>query len=196
MKPIKLIVGLANPGTQYAETRHNAGAWFVENLAKRYNQSLQKNSKFLGYTAQIKIVDHEIRLLIPITFMNLSGNAVKAMTNFYHFLTEEILVVHDELDFLPGVAKFKFGGGNGGHNGLKDIQKKLDNNANFHRLRIGIGHPGERSKVMGFVLSPPPLSEKKRIDDVIDESLRCTELIFKENMATAIQNLHSFRINK
>lgn len=118
------------------------------------------------------------------------------MTNFYHFLAEEILVVHDELDFLPGVAKFKFGGGNGGHNGLKDIQKKLDNNANFHRLRIGIGHPGERSKVMDFVLSPPPLSEKKRIDDAIDESLRCTELIFKENMATAIQNLHSFRINK
>lgn len=201
MKPIKLIVGLANPGAQYEKTRHNAGAWFVEKLAERHNQSLQENRKLLGYTAKIKIVDHEIRLLIPTTFMNLSGDAVKAMTNFYRLstkeiLTEEILVVHDELDFLPGVAKFKFGGGNGGHNGLKDIQKKLDNSANFHRLRIGIGHPGERSKVMDFVLSPPPLSEKNRIDDAIDESLRCTELIFKENMATAIQNLHSFRINK
>lgn len=196
MKPIKLIVGLANPGAKYEKTRHNVGAWFIKHLVRLHNQSLQYEHKFLGYTAKIKLVDHEVRLLVPTTFMNLSGNAVAAIKNFYHLSTEEILVVHDELYFLPGVAKFKFGGGNSGHNGLKDIQKKLDNNSNFYRLRIGIGHPVERSKVIDFVLSKPSLIEKKQIEDIIHKSLCCTELIFKKNMATAIQNLHSFRINK
>ncbi|AWK14393.1 aminoacyl-tRNA hydrolase [Candidatus Fukatsuia symbiotica] len=196
MTQIKLIVGLANPGIEYAQTRHNAGAWFLQCLVEQSHQSLQEERKFYGHTARINLANHEVRLLVPTTFMNLSGKAVAAMANFYRISPEEILVAHDELDFLPGVARFKFGGGNGGHNGLKDIQSKLTGNtANFHRLRIGIGHPGDRNKVLGFVLGKPPISEKERIDEAIGAAIHCIELCFKESMDRAIQHLHSFKVN-
>lgn len=193
MSSIKLIVGLANPGAEYAQTRHNAGAWYVDLLAQRHNQQLKEESKFFGYTARLNLAGQDVRLLVPSTFMNLSGKAVAAMAGFYRILPEEILVAHDELDIPPGAAKLKLGGGNGGHNGLKDIQSKLGNNPNFYRLRIGIGHPGDKSKVTGFVLGKPPASEQTLIDDVIDESIRCTDVLLKEDIAKAMNRLHSFK---
>ncbi|MBE8595184.1 aminoacyl-tRNA hydrolase [Xenorhabdus sp. BG5] len=193
MSNIKLIVGLANPGAEYAQTRHNAGAWFVDLLAQRYNQSLKEENKFFGYTARINVNGQDIRLLVPTTFMNLSGKSVLALAGFYRIQPDEILVAHDELDLPPGVAKMKLGGSNGGHNGLKDIQNKLGNNPNFHRLRIGIGHPGDKNKVVGFVLGKPPASEQKLIDDAIDEALRCTDILIKDGVNKAINRLHAFK---
>ncbi|WP_447887287.1 aminoacyl-tRNA hydrolase [Serratia fonticola] len=193
MSSIKLIVGLANPGAEFAQTRHNAGAWYVDLLAQRYNQPLKEESKFFGYTARLNLAGNDVRLLVPTTFMNLSGKAVGALATFYRILPEEILVAHDELDLPPGVAKLKLGGSNGGHNGLKDIQSKLGNNPNFYRLRIGIGHPGDKNKVVGFVLGKPPASEQTLIDDAIDESLRCTEILLKEGMTKAMNRLHAFK---
>ncbi|WP_300003097.1 aminoacyl-tRNA hydrolase [uncultured Cedecea sp.] len=190
---IKLIVGLANPGAEYAATRHNAGAWYVDLLADRHNQPLKEEAKFYGYTARLNIAGEDVRLLVPTTFMNLSGKAVSAMANFYRIQPEEILVAHDELDLPPGVAKFKLGGGHGGHNGLKDIISKLGNNPGFHRLRVGIGHPGDKNKVVGFVLGKPPLSEQKLIDDAIDEATRCTDVWLKEGQAKATSRLHTFK---
>ncbi|WP_338802998.1 aminoacyl-tRNA hydrolase [Xenorhabdus griffiniae] len=193
MSNIKLIVGLANPGAEYAQTRHNAGAWFVDLLAQRHNQSLKEESKFFGYTARISMNGQDIRLLVPTTFMNLSGKSVLALAGFYRIQPDEILVAHDELDLPPGMAKMKLGGSNGGHNGLKDIQNKLGNNPNFHRLRIGIGHPGDKNKVVGFVLGKPPASEQKLIDDAIDEALRCTDILIQDGMSKAINRLHAFK---
>lgn len=193
MSSIKLIVGLANPGAEYAQTRHNAGAWYVDLLAQRHNQPLKEESKFFGYTARLNLAGNDVRLLVPTTFMNLSGKAVGALATFYRILPEEILVAHDELDLPPGVAKLKLGGSNGGHNGLKDIQSKLGNNPNFYRLRIGIGHPGDKNKVVGFVLGKPPASEQTLIDDAINESLRCTEILLKEGMTKAMNRLHAFK---
>ncbi|KML67230.1 aminoacyl-tRNA hydrolase [Pectobacterium peruviense] len=193
MSSIKLIVGLANPGAEYAATRHNAGAWFVDRLAESYRQSLKEESKFFGYTSRLSLAGQDVRLLVPTTFMNLSGKAVAAVATFYRIQPDEILVAHDELDLLPGIAKLKLGGGHGGHNGLKDIISKLGNNPNFHRLRIGIGHPGDKSKVTGFVLGKPPMSEQTLIDDAIDEAVRCTEILMKEDMIKAMNRLHAFK---
>ncbi|MBG3080614.1 aminoacyl-tRNA hydrolase [Proteus mirabilis] len=193
MSKIKLIVGLANPGADYAQTRHNAGAWYVDLLAQRHQQSLKEESKFFGYTARINLNGNDVRLLVPTTFMNLSGKAVQAMANFYRIELDEILVAHDELDLPPGIVKMKLGGGNGGHNGLKDIQSKFSNNPNFYRLRIGIGHPGDKNKVVGFVLGKPPMSEQKLIDDAIDEALSCTDILMRDGYEKAINRLHSFK---
>ncbi|WP_392551968.1 aminoacyl-tRNA hydrolase [Orbus wheelerorum] len=193
MTTIKLIVGLANPGSEYAQTRHNAGAWYVDTLAQRFNQSLKNEAKFFGYTARINIDGQDIRLLVPTTFMNLSGKAVQAVATFYQIKPEEILVAHDELDLNPGIAKLKLGGGHGGHNGLKDIINKLGNNPNFYRLRIGIGHPGDKNKVVDFVLNKPSQPEQELIDKAIDESVRCTEILVKQSTEAAMNRLHSFK---
>ncbi|MGL9750928.1 MAG: aminoacyl-tRNA hydrolase [Symbiopectobacterium sp.] len=193
MSSIKLIVGLANPGAEYSATRHNAGAWYVEQLAEFYRQSLKEEAKFFGYTARLTLAGHDVRLLMPTTFINLSGKAVAAMATFYRIQPDEILVAHDELDLLPGIAKLKLGGGHGGHNGLKDIMSKLGNNPNFHRLRIGIGHPGDKSKITGFVLGKPPASEQTLIDGTIDEAIRCTEILLKDNMVKAMNRLHAYK---
>ncbi|HBE3121378.1 aminoacyl-tRNA hydrolase [Escherichia coli] len=190
---IKLIVGLANPGAEYAATRHNAGAWFVDLLAERLRAPLRKEAKFFGYTSRVTLGGEDVRLLVPTTFMNLSGKAVAAMASFFRINPDEILVAHDELDLPPGVAKFKLGGGHGGHNGLKDIISKLGNNPNFHRLRIGIGHPGDKNKVVGFVLGKPPVSEQKLIDEAIDEAARCTEMWFTDGLTKATNRLHAFK---
>ena len=190
---IKLIVGLANPGAEYAATRHNAGAWFVDLLAERLRAPLREEAKFLGYTSRVTLGGEDVRLLVPTTFMNLSGKAVATMASFFRINPDEILVAHDELDLPPGVAKFKLGGGHGGHNGLKDIISKLGNNPNFHRLRIGIGHPGDKNKVVGFVLGKPPVSEQKLIDEAIDEAARCTEMWFTDGLTKATNRLHAFK---
>lgn len=193
MSDIKLIVGLANPGAEYAATRHNAGAWFVDQLAQRQRVSLQVENKFFGYTARINLAGQDIRLLVPTTYMNLSGKAVAAMAKFYQFSSEQILVVHDELDLLPGQAKFKLAGGHGGHNGLKDIISQLGNNANFYRLRLGIGHPGDRSQVVGFVLGKPSQLEQQRIDKAIEQAIEATNLWLSKNFNAAATLLNGFK---
>lgn len=190
---IRLIVGLANPGAEYAATRHNAGAWYVDLLAERLRAALREEPKFFGYTSRINLAGADVRLLVPTTFMNLSGKAVAAMATFYRINPDEILVAHDELDLPPGVAKFKLGGGHGGHNGLKDIISKLGNNPNFHRLRVGIGHPGDKNKVVGFVLGKPPVYEQKLIDEAVDEAARCTEIWLQDGLTKATNRLHAFK---
>ena len=190
---IRLIVGLGNPGPEYAHTRHNAGAWYVAELAARNNGSLRDDPKYYGLTARITLAGQEVRLLIPTTFMNLSGKSVSALAKFFQIPVESILVAHDELDLPPGVAKFKQGGGHGGHNGLKDIISKLSNNNQFHRLRIGIGHPGSKELVVGFVLNKAPKAEQQLIDAAVDEAVRATDIIFTNDMTKAMNRLHSFK---
>ena len=190
---IKLLVGLANPGPEYAQTRHNAGQWYVNQLVSQENIKLKAEAKFYGLTGRIQFAGNDLRILVPTTFMNLSGKAVAAMANFYRIKPEEILVAHDELDLPPGVAKFKLGGGHGGHNGLKDIISKLGNNKNFYRLRIGIGHPGDKNRVSGFVLGKAPSKEQNMIDQSIDEAARCTPILGQEGLAKAMNRLHSFK---
>ncbi|MFT5235917.1 MAG: PTH1 family peptidyl-tRNA hydrolase [Shewanella sp.] len=193
MSNIKLIVGLANPGEKYAQTRHNAGAWYVQELARVCGATLVADSKYYGLTARVTLHGKDVRLLIPATFMNLSGKSVGAMANFFRIEANEILVAHDELDMEPGVAKFKLGGGHGGHNGLKDIIGSLANDKGFYRLRIGIGHPGDKSQVSNYVLGKAPGIEQAAIEEVIDEAVRSTEVLFNENMAKAMNRLHSYK---
>lgn len=193
MSEIKLIVGLANPGAEYAHTRHNAGAWYVLELARICGVTLVADNKYFGLTARAVLHGKDVRLLIPTTYMNLSGKAVGALANFFRITPEEILVAHDELDLPPGVAKFKLGGGHGGHNGLKDIIAKLANDKNFYRLRLGIGHPGDKNQVSGYVLGKAPAKEQELIDAAIDEAVRSTEILFKQDMVKAMNRLHSFK---
>ena len=192
MTDIRLIVGLGNPGPEYENTRHNAGAWFLDQLAQTFNTSLKAESKFFGKTGRITIANKDIRLLYPTTFMNRSGQAVAAMANFYRIEPEQILVAFDELDLPPGVAKFKVGGSSS-QNGVRDIVSRLGNNKNFMRLRIGIGHPGHKSKVTGHVLGKPSSVEKVAIDETLDEALRCTEILLKNDLKMAQNRLHSFQ---
>lgn len=190
---IQLIVGLGNPGPEYSQTRHNAGVWFVEQLARRFNVSLKNEPKFFGYTGKFVTAGQEYKLLIPSTFMNLSGKAVLAMTQFYKLAPENTLVVHDEMALEPGVAKFKLGGGHAGHNGLRDIISRFGNNQNFYRLRLGIGHPGHKDKVTGYVLGKAPASEQQLIDQTIDEALACFDVLAKDGLLKAQNRLHSFK---
>jgi PTH1 family peptidyl-tRNA hydrolase len=189
---IKLIVGLGNPGSEYRGTRHNAGADFVEALARHCGSSLQAESKFYGLTGRITLSGHDLRLLIPTTFMNRSGQSVAAMTQFFKIQPEEILVAHDELDIAPGTARFKRGGGHGGHNGLRDIVPALGNNKDFFRLRIGIGHPGHASRVTGYVLSAPSQPDRSRIDACIEEAIAALPLLLDGDPTKAMTRLHSF----
>ncbi|HHF3704539.1 TPA: aminoacyl-tRNA hydrolase [Haemophilus influenzae] len=194
MSEIKLIVGLGNPGDKYTDTRHNAGEWLIERLARRFNVSLNPESKFFGKTARTLVNGKEVRLLVPTTFMNLSGKAVGALASFYRIKPEEILVIHDELDLPAGTAKLKQGGGHGGHNGLKYIVAQLGNNNNFYRLRIGIGHPGHRDLVAGYVLNKPSPADRDALEKVLDEATDCVEIIFKDGMIKATNRLNSFKI--
>ena len=192
MTAIKLIVGLGNPGSEYRGTRHNAGADFVEELARQCSTSLQGESKFFGLAGRVTLSGHDLRLLITTTFMNRSGKAVAAMAGFFKIAPEEILVAHDELDIPPGTARFKCGGGHGGHNGLRDIVPALGNNKDFYRLRIGIGHPGHASKVTGYVLGAPSQVDRTRLDACIDEAIAALPLLLSGDGTKAMTRLHSF----
>ncbi len=192
MTAIKLIAGLGNPGKEYRGTRHNAGADFVEELARQCGSSLQVESRFFGLTGRVTLSDHDLRLLIPTTFMNLSGKSVAAMAGFFKIAPENILVAYDELDIPAGSARFKQGGGLGGHNGLRDIVPALGNDKNFHRLRIGIGHPGHASKVTGYVLGAPSRVDRERIDASIDEAIAALPLLLDGDSTKAMTRLHSF----
>ena len=183
---IKMIVGLGNIGAEYEHTRHNAGFWFVDELAWQMKTVFKNEKKFFGDVARVD----DLWLLKPDTYMNLSGKSVSALAQFYKIQPEEILVVHDELDIPCGQIRFKLGGGNGGHNGLKDIQAKLGT-PNFYRLRLGIGHPGDRNLVVGFVLNKPPAAERQLIDDAIAKSLRAIPDILAGKKDEAVRFLHS-----
>jgi len=187
-----MIAGLGNPGSDYRGTRHNAGADFVEALAREHGATLQAESRFFGLTARIQCAGHDLRLLIPTTFMNRSGQAVAAMASFYKVAPEAILVAHDELDIPPGTARFKRGGGHGGHNGLRDIVSCLGNNNNFSRLRVGIGHPGHASRVTGYVLGKPTAAEREQIDASIDAAIAALPLLLAGEDTRAMTQLHSF----
>ena len=189
---IKLIVGLGNPGSEYRGTRHNAGADFVEQLTRECGTTLLPESKFSGLAGRVNLAGHDLRLLVPTTFMNRSGQAVSAMANFFKITAEEILVAHDELDIPAGTARFKRGGGHGGHNGLRDIVPSLGNNKDFYRLRIGIGHPGHASKVTGYVLGAPSQVDRTRIDASIEEAIAALPLLLGGDEVKAMTRLHSF----
>ena len=189
--PIKLIVGLGNPGSEYLHTRHNAGADFVSELARQHSMTLSADSKFFGLVGRIFIGSQDLRLLIPTTFMNLSGKAVGAIAQFYKIEPETILVAHDELDLAPGTARFKIGGGHGGHNGLKDIIKALGNNKNFARLRIGIDHPGNAKLVSAYVLKKAPANEQQQIENSIADALRVLPKAAKGDWNDAMKELHT-----
>ncbi|MCW8865185.1 MAG: aminoacyl-tRNA hydrolase [Colwellia sp.] len=190
---IKLIAGLGNPGPEYTRTRHNAGVWFVEELAQRNNISLRPEKKYSGLYGKGLIGGELVHLLIPTTFMNRSGQAVAPLANFFRINVENILIAHDELDMLPGSVKIKQGGGHGGHNGLKDIIARMANNKEFFRLRIGIGHPGHRDKVTGHVLGKAPQNEQAQIEQAIDEASRCFEIWQQDDLKKAQQRLHAFK---
>ena len=193
MTAVKLVVGLGNPGPEYASTRHNAGALFVERLAEQMHCPLGVDRKYFGLTAKFSHRGQDIRLLIPTTYMNRSGQSVAALANFFRIPPDQILVVHDELDIPPGTCKLKQGGGHGGHNGLRDIVSRLGNQSNFHRLRIGIGHPGHASQVSGYVLSRAPRNEQELINTTIDHALGVLPDILDGDFSRAMQQLHSFK---
>ncbi|MGB0668775.1 MAG: aminoacyl-tRNA hydrolase [Porticoccaceae bacterium] len=189
--PVELIVGLGNPGPNYQRTRHNAGADLVLELAKSLSVELKHESKFFGDTAKTIIANRTVRLLIPSTFMNLSGKSIAAMAKFYQIAPENILVVHDELDMEPGIARFKKGGGHGGHNGLRDTIKSLGNNQDFARLRIGIGHPGQANMVSDYVLKKASPSDQQLIANSIDDALRHLPTAIEGQWEKAMTALHS-----
>lgn len=190
MNPIRLIVGLGNPGREYETTRHNVGFWWLDELARRENISFKSEAKFHGLAARGQLNTCEVALLKPQTFMNLSGRAVGAMVQFYKILPAEIMVVHDELDLQPGIARLKMGGSHGGHNGLKDIIAQLGTK-DFWRLRLGIGHPGDRAEVVNYVLNAPRTDERELILDAMQQSLHVVPLIIEGKIEAAMLKLHT-----
>ena len=189
MAGIRLFVGLGNPGDNYQATRHNAGFWWVDFIAENHRLTLKNSSKFYGLFGKYS-KESEYFFLKPNTFMNESGKSVAALSNYYKIKPEEILIIHDELDLSPGNTKLKLGGGHGGHNGIKNIEAQLKTN-NFWRLRLGIGHPGEKSLVHDYVLNKPQRSEKKAIEDTIFNSYKIFSLLTIGDFEKAMLNLHS-----
>ena len=195
MTPLRLIVGIGNPGSEYRATRHNAGAWFVERLAQAVGASLGMQAKFQALVASVRANDGiDRRLALPQTFVNRSGQAVSALARFYRIAPEEILIAHDELDLKPGAVKLKEGGGSAGHNGLKDIAASLGTPA-FWRLRIGIGHPREgalsEQEVADYVLHGPRLEEQQAIDDAIVRALAIWPSLEVGDTERAMHLLHT-----
>ncbi|HEY6609873.1 MAG TPA: aminoacyl-tRNA hydrolase [Pseudomonas sp.] len=191
MTAIQLIVGLGNPGPEYEQTRHNAGALFVERLARQQGVSLSADRKYFGLVGKFSHQGRDVRLLIPTTYMNRSGQAVAALANFFRIPPAAILVAHDELDMPPGTAKLKVGGGHGGHNGLRDIIAQLGNQNSFHRLRLGIGHPGDKHLVSGFVLGRAPRSEQEKLEASFDFALDALPEMLAGDWTKAMHKLHS-----
>lgn len=190
MSEIKLIVGLGNPGAEYEHTRHNAGFWLVDELAWRWKVVLKDEKKFFGQVARASLPTGDVWLLKPTTFMNKSGVAVAALASFYKIKPEAIMVVHDELDIPCGWVRFKLGGGNGGHNGLKDIQARLGT-ANFYRLRLGIDHPGEKHLVVGYVLNKPCAQEREAMHRAMDKVMTALPELMADDFAAVQRLLHS-----
>lgn len=187
---IRLVIGLGNPGERYAQTRHNVGIWFIDQLCQRESAELKLQSKLHGSLAKLPTQPEPIIAFVPDTYMNESGKAVLAVAHYYKILPENILIVHDDLDIDLGVVRLKAGGGHGGHNGLRDIIRLLHSN-NFYRLRIGIGHPGHKDRVTGHVLNKPSKHEEHTLLTAIDETMSCVDLLINGNFEQAFQLLHS-----
>jgi PTH1 family peptidyl-tRNA hydrolase len=189
---MKLVAGLGNPGRKYAVTRHNAGFWWAERLVQQTRVSLRTDARFHGRLAKLEPPHGEAWLLLPETYMNLSGRAVAALVSYYKIPLDRVLVVHDELDLPAGTVKLKKGGGTGGHNGVSDVAAHLGSK-DFWRLRIGIGHPGVREEVLDYVLQPPRAEERELIEGSIDRSLELWPLIAESKMEAAMLKLHTKR---
>ncbi|WP_026361956.1 MULTISPECIES: aminoacyl-tRNA hydrolase [Methylotenera] len=194
MDSIKLFVGLGNPGDKYEATRHNAGFWWVDQLAAGTNSKLAVEPKFFGVAGRLSTskfaLATDVWLIKPTTFMNASGKSVAAIANYYKILPTQILVIHDELDLPPETVKLKKGGGHGGHNGLKDITAALGT-ADFWRLRLGIGHPGDRNEVVNFVLKTPLKDEQNAINQCIDKSIEIVPQLLNGDFEDAMLKLHT-----
>jgi PTH1 family peptidyl-tRNA hydrolase len=188
--PIRLIVGLGNPGDQYVHTRHNAGAWFLEKVVHYYHLQIRHENKFQGLYGNFSDNNEKIHLLIPSTYMNHSGQSVRAVADFFNLQPEEILIAHDELDIGVGDIRLKFAGGHGGHNGLRNIINHI-HTPNFYRLRVGINHPGERDAVTHYVLSTPSYEDKKNINQALDKALDVLPYLYKGENEKAMQLLHT-----
>jgi len=187
---IRLIAGLGNPGPEHEPDRHNAGFWLVSRLAQMHGVALRPEHRHHGLVGRLTLSGMELWLVLPQTYMNLSGKAVASLARFYKMSPDEVLAVHDELDFLPGVARLKQGGGVAGHNGLKDLSAALGG-PGFWRLRLGIGHLGDRNRVADYVLSRPSRADRKTIDAAIDRSLEVFPLIAAGQMGAAMLKLHT-----
>lgn len=186
---ITLIAGLGNPGAQYEQTRHNVGFWFVDEIARLKGAQFRPDSKFSGDVCKVHLEGRDIWLLKPSTFMNRSGQAVQRLASFYKIPVEQILVVHDEIDLDPGIARLKSGGGHGGHNGLRDIIAHMGKE--FHRLRLGVGHPGSKDQVVDYVLHRPGKDEQIAIGNALDDALRVLPLLAEGGWEKAVHRLHS-----
>lgn len=187
---IRLLVGLGNPGPEYAATRHNAGFWWLASAARELRATLAPDRSYFGNFARVNRAAGPLYLLAPMTYMNLSGKSVAALARFFKIEPQQILVAHDELDLLPGHVKLKQGGSAAGHKGLKDIQAQLGA-ADFWRLRLGIGHPGVRSEVVDYVLRKPAADEREAIDKSIEMSLAALDLLLAGEMERAMMKLHA-----
>ncbi|MBC7731899.1 MAG: aminoacyl-tRNA hydrolase [Bacteriovorax sp.] len=187
---IRLLVGLGNPGPEYEATRHNAGFWLIDAIARELRTTLVPERSYFGLVARVNRPAGPVWLLEPMTFMNLSGKSVAALARFFKIEPGEILVAHDELDLLPGQVKMKLGGSHAGHNGLKDIQAQLGS-ADFWRLRLGIGHPGIKSEVVNFVLRKPPAEQHEAIIKSIEQSLSALDLLLEGDMERALMKVHA-----
>ena len=191
---LRLIVGLGNPGPQYVDTRHNAGFWWVDELARRHGGQLRMEAKFNAETCRIPVAGHDVWLLKPMTYMNHSGQSLIRFLGFYKILPNAILVAHDELDLPPGVVRVKRGGGHGGHKGLRDVMRHLGG-GDFLRLRLGIGHPGDSRDVVGYVLRRAPREEQQRLDEALQEAASAFPWLVEGRLQKAMHVLHSRRVN-
>jgi PTH1 family peptidyl-tRNA hydrolase len=187
---IKLLVGLGNPGNEYEDTRHNAGFWWIDAVARELKVSLVPERSYHGLVARTTVNGQNVWLLEPQTFMNLSGKSVNALARFFKIQPREILVAHDELDIVPGEAKLKLGGSHAGHNGLRDIHAQLGT-ADYWRLRIGVGHPGDKAEVVSWVLKKPMLEHRKAIDDSIHRAVNALPLLLAGDMEKAMVRIHT-----
>ena len=189
---IKLFVGLGNPGNQYEQTRHNAGFWWVDALAREWKLNLAPDKHSQALLARGSVQGHTVWLLEPQTFMNLSGKSVAAIARFHKIAPQEILVAHDELDVVPGQAKLKLGGGHAGHNGLRDIHAQLGS-SDYWRLRIGIGHPGVKEEVMNWVLKKPSPEHRTAIEETIARTLKAAPAMLDGDMEKATMQVHTHK---
>jgi len=189
---IRLIVGLGNPGAQYQDTRHNAGFWFVDEVARIAGATLRPEPRFHGLAAKVMFDTHELWLLQPTTFMNRSGQATAALARFYKIAPEQILVAHDEIDLPVGQIKLKYAGGHGGHNGLRDLHAHLGT-PNYWRLRLGVDHPGSKDLVVDYVLHAPSKVDRAKIDSTIDEACRQLPALLRGEAALVMNHLHSLK---
>lgn len=187
---IRLFVGLGNPGAEYQHTRHNAGFWWIDALAQRLGTTLQADRTYRALAARVAAPLGPVWLLQPMTFMNRSGFSVATLARFFKIEPAQVLVVHDDLDLLPGQAKLKLGGSAAGHNGLKDIQAMLGT-PDYWRLRLGIGHPGIKAEVSDYVLKKPPLDERLLINKASEQALEAVDLLMTGDMDKALARIHA-----